>query len=187
MDGMSGGDKLMEHLHSIAKGLSSGDDLKVGFLEGAKYPDGTPVALVAATNEFGGTVKIPAHTRDLNFYVRRDGVSRFAKPSKANFAQSVMIPEHLVTIPSRPYFRKTISEHGPEWGGELGKLMKANDFDARKSLALMGERIKGQIQSSIIAFSEPPNAKSTVDQKGFDDPLIWSGHMLNSVDYEVKE
>lgn len=67
MDGMSGGDKLMEHLQSIAKGLSSGDDLKVGFLEGAKYPDGTPVALVAATNEFGGTVKIPAHTRDLNF------------------------------------------------------------------------------------------------------------------------
>ncbi|MFW8236138.1 hypothetical protein ACOID8_31695, partial [Klebsiella pneumoniae] len=106
MDGMSGGDKLMEHLQSIAKGLSSGDDLKVGFLEGAKYPDGTPVALVAATNEFGGTVKIPAHTRDLNFYVRRDGVSRFAKPSKANFAQSVMIPEHIVTIPSRPYFRK---------------------------------------------------------------------------------
>ena len=50
MDGMSGGDKLMEHLQSIAKGLSSGDDLKVGFLEGAKYPDGTPVALVAATN-----------------------------------------------------------------------------------------------------------------------------------------
>ncbi len=166
MDGMSGGDKLMEHLQSIAKGLSSGDDLKVGFLEGSKYPDGTPVALVAATNEFGGTVKIPAHTRDLNFYVRRDGVSRFAKPPKANFAQSVMIPEHIVTIPSRPYFRKTISEHGPEWGGELGKLMKANDFDASKSLALMGERIKGQIQSSIIAFSEPPNAKSTVDQRG---------------------
>ncbi|WP_258187671.1 hypothetical protein, partial [Klebsiella pneumoniae] len=164
-----------------------GDDLKVGFLEGSKYPDGTPVALVAATNEFGGTVKIPAHTRDLNFYVRRDGVSRFAKPSKANFAQSVLIPEHIVTIPSRPYFRKTISEHGPEWGVELGKLMKANDFDARKSLALMGERIKGQIQSSIIAFSEPPNAKSTVDKKGFNDPLIDSAHMLNSVDYEVKE
>jgi hypothetical protein len=79
--------------------LSSGDDLKVGFLEGAKYPDGTPVALVAATNEFGGTVKIPAHTRDLNFTFAVTAF-RFAKPSKANFAQSVMIPEHIVTIPS---------------------------------------------------------------------------------------
>jgi hypothetical protein len=49
--------------------------------------------------------------------------------------------------------------------------------------ALMGERIKGQIQSSIIAFSEPPNAKSTVDKKGFNDPLVWSGDKLNSVDY----
>ena len=67
MNGMSGGDKLMEHLQSIAKGLSSGDDLKVGFLEGAKYPDGTPVALVAATNGIWRHCKIPAHTRDLNF------------------------------------------------------------------------------------------------------------------------
>lgn len=40
MDGMSGGDKLMEHLQSIAKGLSSGDDLKVGFLEGLSTPTG---------------------------------------------------------------------------------------------------------------------------------------------------
>lgn len=40
MDGMSGGDKLMEHLQSIAKGLSSGDDLKVGFLEGLSTKTG---------------------------------------------------------------------------------------------------------------------------------------------------
>jgi hypothetical protein len=39
MNGMSGGDKLMEHLQSIAK-LSSGDDLKVGFLEGLSTPTG---------------------------------------------------------------------------------------------------------------------------------------------------
>ncbi|MGF0982677.1 hypothetical protein ACQR8O_29040, partial [Klebsiella pneumoniae] len=26
-----------------------------------------------------------------------------------------------------------------------------------------------------------------VDKKGFNDPLIDSAHMLNSVDYEVKE
>lgn len=32
-----------------------GDTLKVGFLEGSTYPDGTPVAAVAFWNEFGTT------------------------------------------------------------------------------------------------------------------------------------
>lgn len=45
-------DKVMDELNKIASGLS-GLQLKTGFLEGATYPDGTPVPMVAATNEFG--------------------------------------------------------------------------------------------------------------------------------------
>lgn len=45
-------DKVMDELNKIASGLS-GLQLKAGFLEGATYPDGTPVPMVAATNEFG--------------------------------------------------------------------------------------------------------------------------------------
>jgi hypothetical protein len=45
-------DKVMDELNKIASGLSD-LQLKAGFLEGATYPDGTPVPMVAATNEFG--------------------------------------------------------------------------------------------------------------------------------------
>ncbi|EBG3700921.1 hypothetical protein E1871_19530 [Salmonella enterica subsp. enterica serovar Mgulani] len=45
-------DKVMDALDKAAN-LFENLQLKVGFLEGATYPDGTPVPMVAATNEFG--------------------------------------------------------------------------------------------------------------------------------------
>ncbi|WP_423786270.1 hypothetical protein [Klebsiella aerogenes] len=51
----------------------------------------------------------------------------------------------------------------------------------------VGEIIKGQLQNSIRQLTDPPLAQSTIEQKGSDKPLILTGHMLNSVDYEVSE
>lgn len=50
---IKGGDKLAAAMRDIAKNLKKGGTLKVGFLEGAKYPNGTPVAMVAAIQNFG--------------------------------------------------------------------------------------------------------------------------------------
>lgn len=50
---ITGGDKLAARLAEIARGLSKPSTLSVGFLENATYPDGTPVPLVAAIQEFG--------------------------------------------------------------------------------------------------------------------------------------
>ncbi len=49
----SGGDALEAKLLEIANRVSEPGVLRVGFLEGATYPDGTPVPLVAAINEYG--------------------------------------------------------------------------------------------------------------------------------------
>lgn len=51
--GVSGGDKLSRHLSELAAKYSGNEHLRAGFLEGATYPDGEPVAMVAASNEFG--------------------------------------------------------------------------------------------------------------------------------------
>lgn len=51
--GLTGGDRLRDHLERIKQKLGTGDLLRVGFLEGSTYPDGTPTASVAAVNEFG--------------------------------------------------------------------------------------------------------------------------------------
>lgn len=50
---VQGGRDFERHLADIARRLAQPGVLKVGFLEGASYPDGTPVALVAAVQNFG--------------------------------------------------------------------------------------------------------------------------------------
>lgn len=58
-------------------------------------------------------------------------------------------------IPPRPFFRTMIAEKSPQWGNQLGEVLKHNDFDTAKSLALMGMGIGGQLQDSIIAVLQP--------------------------------
>jgi len=188
--GFSGGEALQKYLESISESMAKASGLKVGFLEGSTYDDGTPVPVVAAVNEFGGTIDIPERKQDLHFkYDERTGDvgHRFVRANKANFVQSVTVPAHKITIPPRPYFRNMIAAKSPEWGEELGKLMVRFDYDASDALAQMGERIKGQLQDSIVALRDPPNAASTLRQKAGSNPLVDTGHMLASVDYEVGE
>lgn len=143
---IKGGDKLKAALAAISRKVASGGALKVGFLEGATYPDGTSVPMVAAVQNFGA-------------------------PSRG--------------IPPRPFFTNMVSDKSPGWGPSLGRILANNDMDVGRSLALMGEGIKGQLQQSIRDTNEPPLAQSTIDRKGFDKPLVDTGHMLNSVGYEV--
>lgn len=49
---VTGGDKAKRALAELAPSASP-RSVRVGFLEGATYPDGTPVPLVAALNEYG--------------------------------------------------------------------------------------------------------------------------------------
>ena len=55
---MKGGAKLEKVLYTMAAKLKSAKVVKVGFLEGAAYPSGIPVAAVAAFQDFG-TRRIP--------------------------------------------------------------------------------------------------------------------------------
>lgn len=50
---ISGGDALERKLADLAAKVGEAKTLRVGFLEGATYPDGEPVSMVAAANEFG--------------------------------------------------------------------------------------------------------------------------------------
>lgn len=144
--GFSGGDKMEAVLEAIAKRLGADPGLRVGFLEGSKYPDGTPVAQAVAINEFGA----PA-----------------------------------AGIPERPAFRNMVADSSPKWGKQLGGVLVAAGYDADLALGRMGEYIAGQLQQSIVDLRDPPNAESTIARKGFDKPLVETGHELNSVGYET--
>lgn len=50
---LRGGKEFENALRKLAKNIARPASVKVGFLEKSKYPDGTPVAMIAAINEYG--------------------------------------------------------------------------------------------------------------------------------------
>lgn len=58
MVAIKGGDKFEKAMRELVDKLAIDSTLRVGFLEKAKYPDGTSVALVAAFNNWG-TARMP--------------------------------------------------------------------------------------------------------------------------------
>lgn len=147
MPELKGGDKLNNALARIAADLKKPGTLRVGFLAGATYPDGKPVAMIAAFNEFG----VPSHGQ-----------------------------------PPRPFFRNMIAKNKGGWPNLVKVALKNANYDTPKALKVVGEVLRGQLVQSIVDTNAPPLADSTKKRKGFDKPLIDSGHMMNSVDYEVK-
>ena len=141
----TGGERAQLELARIAGKLGNGKVLRVGFLEGARYPDGTPVAQVAFWNEFG--------TR---------------------------------TAPVRSFFRDMIAKCSPRWGAAIAANLRATNFDGDVTLQRMGVGIQDQLTRSIVDFTTPGNAPYTIQQKGFDKPLIDTGVMQRSVGFDIQ-
>lgn len=57
MTTISGGEKMEALFEHMARGLNKPLRLQVGFPEGETYPDGTPVGLVAAINNYGAPAR----------------------------------------------------------------------------------------------------------------------------------
>jgi hypothetical protein len=71
---LEGGERLQRHLAEIARKLGRGGTLKVGFLSGSVYPDGTSVAMVAAIHNFGAPSRnIPPRSFFSNMIARHSG------------------------------------------------------------------------------------------------------------------
>ena len=205
--GLSGGDRLMAALNAINANLTSaGPDgsVRVGFLENATpEPGGMPTAANAALQEFGGTIQRQAGSATVFRKVNAAGTGftrngRFVKRSASNFSTTHATPAYTITIPPRPFFRTMIKQNAGHWGDDVGKLLKQTDFNAEKTLKKMGEQIAGELRQSIRDLTSPPLADSTIRKKskgkvsalaraigGPAKPLIDTGHMFNSVDYET--
>jgi hypothetical protein len=172
---IKGGDKFEHELRKIATLVSKPATLRVGFLEKAKYPDGTPVAMVAAIQNFGAP---------------------------------------RARIPPRPFFGNMIARKKREWPKAVAGLLKAHGYDAAKALDEAGFAIAGQLRQAIVETNAPPlspvtlmlrkmqgeGVRITRRQVGIaaarvaagestsgvsTKPLVWSSHMINSVDHEV--
>ena len=188
---IKGGGKLAAHLAKIVANVQKSDGVKVGFFANATYPDGTPVAAVAFVNEYGANIEVEARQQTVYRAVDKNGDfknnGRFVKKSKSNFSSSHDVAAHTITIPPRPFFRKMIADGSPHWGKELGGILEANDYDTKAAFKEMGSSMKDMLTDSIVEFSSPANSAATVAQKGFNNPLVDTGHMGGSTGYEVNE
>lgn len=145
---------LEKYLNDLAGRLDS-LEVRAGFLGGGTYPDGTSIATVAYSNEYGA----PGNNQ-----------------------------------PPRPFFRNAISENQGEWADAVARGIKAG-LDGRDVLEAVGAKIKGDIQTSIAEFSDPPLKESTLRARrtrkvmptSSTKPLVDTRVMIGDVNYEVTD
>ena len=80
------------------------------------------------------------------------------EPGGANTAMVAAIQEFGAPakgIPPRPFFRTMVAKEEGHWGDDLGALLKAHDYDAKKCLELMGDEISGELRDSIVELTSP--------------------------------
>ena len=191
--GFSGGDKLQRYLQEIAANLATlgtNPSVRIGFLEGSIYDDGTPVAQIAAINEFGATInREPSSVTIYRIPKSGGGFLRGGKFVKRRLKSAVAsthaVGAYSITIPPRPFFRSMIKAKAPTWSDTIAAALRLSQYNAGKTLKLMGELISAQLRQSIRDTNSPPNAPSTIARKKAAKPLIDTGFMFKQVDYEI--
>lgn len=91
-------------------------------------------------------------------------------------------------IPERPAHRTAFEQSKAGFQRRLagivglvaqGKISYVTGFER------LGAWYVGELKQSVINWSDPPNADSTVRQKGANNPLIDTGRTVNSIDFEI--
>lgn len=128
----------------------SGDVLKVGVLEGATYPDGTPVATVAAAQEYG-TEHIPARSFMRSTLAEKEkdwvkGVAGYLKANPGKVREAITV---LGELASKDIQEKIESNIAPalalETVARKAKAGKANPELALSETGVLQESISYEV------------------------------------------
>lgn len=109
-------------------------------------------------------------------------------PNGLTVAENALIQEYGTdTIPPRPFLRKTLKQQ-KKWAKFTKEMFDANGdgtLTLEQIAGQVGIMMKQDIQDSINSNIPPPNAESTIRQKGSSKTLIDTGTLRNSVQSEV--
>jgi hypothetical protein len=173
MASVSGGDKILQVLGQLGDRLGKATEVRVGFLEDATYPDGTPVAMVAALNNFGAPeAGIPARP----FFTRM--VADKSPGWSDDFGKAMKGAENDT--------QKALDIMGTHIADQLRDAVAdppgpANSpvTDLLKQRFPMGGQTFGDVQQArrdVAAGQTAPAGK----------PLVWTGVMASKIDKEVR-
>ena len=147
--------------HITALKALKGKKVEAGWFESDRYgatkksATGTPVAKIARINEFGATI-----TRG----------------------------EKTIIIPSRPFMRGAWMKFRSDRQKIQAKIAKQiidRGITGEQALGQIGNILEGYIVGSVRDGGWQGNADSTIKKKGFDKPLIDTGHMWKTVTSKV--
>lgn len=147
---VSGGQRIGQRLRTLSSNLSKNNHVNVGVPAAAgSYEDGTPIAVIAAVQEFGSS----------------DG-----------------------HIPERSFLRVPLRANKQTYATILEKGLPSVIQGASSLYQIMnqmGARAVGDSQQAISEGIPPPNAPSTIRQKGSSTPLIDEGTLWQSITWVV--
>lgn len=175
---LKGGDKLTARLAEISKKLAKGGTLKVGFLSGGTYPDGTSVPLVAAIQEFGAPrAGIPPRP-----YFR--GMIADKSPTWGDALAGLLKENDYDST-------LALGLMGEGIAGQLRDSIIATDAPPLSPVTLMLRKMRSQDQSLVVTGRTVGEAAARVaageSTAGVSTAVLKdTGHLLNSVGSEVK-
>ena len=91
-----------------------------------------------------------------------------------------------VTAPPRPFIRAGIDKNLEEY--EHNMANQANDMIVNGqdlNIEEVGKKASLDVKRYASQLKEPKNAESTIKRKGFDNPLVDTGTMIESISYEL--
>lgn len=93
-------------------------------------------------------------------------------------------------IPKRSMLAATFEQNADRYALALRQIAVGIAFgkvDLRRGLSLFGAMVKGDVMKRIAQGIPPPNAPSTIARKGSSTPLIHTGQLRTSLDFEVRD
>lgn len=174
---LQGTEGLMKALEDIAKGMGGGS-VTVGFMEEATYPDGTPVASAAFWDEFGHGGPFPSPPRP--FF--RNMIA----------AESHTWPRKMAALAKATNYDgpRVFALMGEDIKGALQQSIINTNEPPLSKTTLMLRKMYGnshtRIRARDVLAAQQAVAEGEEGATGTQaKPLVWTGHMLNSVTYKV--
>ena len=173
-------------------------------------PDGD-LADIAAVHEFGATITVkrrkylaiplqrkykgrsPREFSDLFFVPAKSGnggtlCKRKGKGKNAQLEACYWLTKS-VKIPERSFLRSTLDKKGKDFyklaEKEMDKWLQSYS-NPEPMLNALGLQFRGYVQDTIKDLSSPPDSSLTKAVKGSGNPLIDTGNLVGSIEYEVK-
>lgn len=187
-----GGEKMRAYLEAIQASVANAKNVRVGFLEDARYPaEDRTERFLRGLDKLNSVGPFKAGTKPSRLKGYRKRKKAQVGPPEPDTSEGLYVAQVAFwvefgtkTAPARPAFRNMIRSNSGDWGGDLGNYLKTTHYDAARSLGLIGTEIQDQLKDSINEWPAD-NAPLTVKIKGFNHGWLDRSIALRSVDYEV--